>query len=1055
MPSNYEKITIDNIRRRGDEFDDIGQFISEQLYSDRSHFIYELLQNAEDALDRRFRANPLLEMPCSVKFVLFEDRLEFRHFGQLFNEANVIGVSDILVGTKKEDGTQIGNFGIGFKSVYAFTATPEIHSGNEHFIIERYIRPKSKELFSKIVDEETLFVFPFNHKELSKKDAFNLILNKLKDLGPRVLLFLNRINEIEWSIEYTAEKGLYLKDTTRSGKARHVNVVGQNNLKDEEETWIIFERPVSLIDSSIPVKVEVGFYLVKNSKDKAESIIKINDSKLVVYFPTEKLTQLGFLVQGPYRTTPARDNIPEDVDRNKKLIIETSLLVVESLQYLKEMNLLSVSLLETLPIRKDDFPENSMFYPIYNAVLDALRNEDLLPADDGTFVSGKNAKLARGTNLKTLLNYNQLSQLFKSEDKIKWISGEITQDRYPELFQYLTKEIKVEEIRPERIVELVEDSFLKNQNDKWFVDLYCFLWENQSLWKKSSSILRKKRIIRLEDGSNVTPFNEDGKPNAYLSSSIRTNFPTIKATLLEDEDAVKFLKELGIVEPDLFTEISDFILPKYVKDSSTIDIIENFEDIKKIRKWLNEPVSDNSSSILAKLKIISLISGIPSHSELYLEFESIPWDIFSESERKEIFKKFLKGLIYKFRLLKASNGLITEFKPPQDIYIKTPELNEYFQDNHESWFVCDDYPLELKALLQDMYINQIPIIKKVEPDESGFVKISEDRSNHRRGLNGFDPKINVDGLEHALGFPTLAKTMFIWNQIVISNYKCIRGIIEQSKRKNFENSERKEIISPNFGQLLINSSWLPDKSGIFHKPCELLLSELPEGFDTISPIAKDVAEKLGMKNDIFITLAKQTGIPTEDIELLKKHPIEFQRWKAEIELQKENTIFPNSSSVDVKRRQEKTAEQYDEAQEKESEERLRRFRTTKGSIDPVVWLRNTYTNTDGKMVCQICKNEMPFKKRDGDYYFEAVEAFSEKKYLPKELEEQYLALCPLCAAKYKEFIKNDPSSSDKFYQILKNCKETEVPLTLGSENTTIQFVEKHFLDIITILTTDK
>ena len=44
MASDYQKITDDNIRRRGTEFDDIGRLISEQLYPDRAHFIYELLR---------------------------------------------------------------------------------------------------------------------------------------------------------------------------------------------------------------------------------------------------------------------------------------------------------------------------------------------------------------------------------------------------------------------------------------------------------------------------------------------------------------------------------------------------------------------------------------------------------------------------------------------------------------------------------------------------------------------------------------------------------------------------------------------------------------------------------------------------------------------------------------------------------------------------------------------------------------------------------------------------------------------------------------------------
>ena len=37
MASNYEAISIDNIRRRGEEFDDIGRFLAQQFYSDQTH----------------------------------------------------------------------------------------------------------------------------------------------------------------------------------------------------------------------------------------------------------------------------------------------------------------------------------------------------------------------------------------------------------------------------------------------------------------------------------------------------------------------------------------------------------------------------------------------------------------------------------------------------------------------------------------------------------------------------------------------------------------------------------------------------------------------------------------------------------------------------------------------------------------------------------------------------------------------------------------------------------------------------------------------------------
>ena len=145
MPSDYEAITDDNTRRRGEEFDDIGNFLAEKLYGDRAHFIYELLQNAEDALTLRYQKDPGVDFSGEVTFRLCSDHLEVNHYGKLFDEEDVKGICDVLRGTKNKRLDQIGTFGIGFKSVYAFTRSPEIHSGEEHFVIRHFIRPQAVE----------------------------------------------------------------------------------------------------------------------------------------------------------------------------------------------------------------------------------------------------------------------------------------------------------------------------------------------------------------------------------------------------------------------------------------------------------------------------------------------------------------------------------------------------------------------------------------------------------------------------------------------------------------------------------------------------------------------------------------------------------------------------------------------------------------------------------------------------------------------------------------------------------------------------------------------
>ena len=169
-----------------------------------------------------------------------------------------------------------------------------------------------------------------------------------------------------------------------------------------------------------------------------------------------------------------------------------------------------------------------------------------------------------------------------------------------------------------------------------------------------------------------------------------------------------------------------------------------------------------------------------------------------------------------------------------------------------------------------------------------------------------------------------------------------------------------------------------------------------------------------------------------------------------VNVNKEKPAFPTRAVSNPERRQERLSEQLNSATEKEYEDRDRSVRTSRGTVDPVLWLRNKYTNDANQMVCHICKKEMPFRKRDGEYYFETVEALS-RDHFTREHEAQFLALCPLCAAMYKEFVKHDAIAMRAFKNALMISEETEVPLDLGERKTSVRFVEPHLHDIKIIL----
>ena len=134
------------------------------------------------------------------------------------------------------------------------------------------------------------------------------------------------------------------------------------------EKWLVFEKPIP--NDGKGRVIEVAYYIGEDKENKR----KRNDTKLFVYFPTQKETGFNFLIQGPYNTTASRENIEND-EWNKDLIRETGSLIAESITKIKTINLLNVSFLETLLPNIEFDDKNNLFKPIYDKVTEKLKSD--------------------------------------------------------------------------------------------------------------------------------------------------------------------------------------------------------------------------------------------------------------------------------------------------------------------------------------------------------------------------------------------------------------------------------------------------------------------------------------------------------------------------------------------------------------------------------------------------------------------------------------------------------------------------------------------------------
>lgn len=117
--------------------------LSLELYSKDTHFVLELIQNADDnsypGIVETGTGKPEAweglagATPPSLKFVVGEDSILVLNNEVGFTESNIRAICDVGKSTKGAHRSgYIGQKGIGFKSVFRITDNPSIHSNGFH-----------------------------------------------------------------------------------------------------------------------------------------------------------------------------------------------------------------------------------------------------------------------------------------------------------------------------------------------------------------------------------------------------------------------------------------------------------------------------------------------------------------------------------------------------------------------------------------------------------------------------------------------------------------------------------------------------------------------------------------------------------------------------------------------------------------------------------------------------------------------------------------------------------------------------------------------------------
>ena len=538
-----------------DGYNNALRLLSTGLYNDQGHFVLEVIQNADD---NNYDANqtPKLEFHITSNSL----RLVNNELG--FREENVSALCTTGKSSKSKSRGFIGEKGIGFKSVFAVSDAPEIHSNGFHFRFNRldpdnllgYIVPEWYEPIEEVGKDETTIILPAKRGYQFNSDTF-------KAFDPRLLLFLSKLKEIK--IEQSESKLIYL----RVDKDERTTLISRAILggvsKEEKNNYLRVSKLINVSSLDEESRAEIGtseIILAFSLKENGEAKVT-NDENVFAYLPIRNFG-FNFIIQADFILSASRQDI--NVSSEWNLFLKNQIADIfstEVLEKFKANEQLAYSYLSYLA----DFDRivDPFFKELPVAILEKLSNVDSLPVQGGGWKKPGNIRIApiEFQNLfppqiaEELFNFSYLDKRCKKESEVLKLLG-------------------VKNLTDEDLVNIFKDhqNWLKNQSIEWKSNLYAFLATrniNTLLMAGISSV----NCIPLSDGEFSTPDDGDvyyplnkNKIYGFEEELTFVDNKICELAIAKQKDAYEFFEKINVKKPDPYTLIKSHILALHGSD---------------------------------------------------------------------------------------------------------------------------------------------------------------------------------------------------------------------------------------------------------------------------------------------------------------------------------------------------------------------------------------------------------------------------------------------------------------------------------------------------------
>jgi hypothetical protein len=606
--------------------------LAHELYAKDTHFVFELIQNAEDN-----DYNP--EIPPSLSFAVRQQGIEgeaglvliVRNNETGFEEKHVDALCAVRKSTKRKIQGYIGEKGIGFKSVFRITNCPYVFSNRFQFCLPEhdeqtglgYIVPRwVADPPAWIVPGGTTIVLPINKDERGVRT----VVGALRDIAPETLLFLNKLNSIEISIRLPKERYEVIVEKhiqAVTGESKLVELTSHQRREGNEQSIETSLYWLTEIEFPKPEDVQHKERAGIESRTVSVAIPLGRDSqrgKLFAYLPVWEETGLPFLVNADFLLVSSREGIQEDEPWNKWLrdcIVET---YVSAFLALLNSPMLAVetkiSAYGSIPLRSSE----QFLRPIIQPIQDRLTSQEcVLILPDLSLIEPLRARLC-DKHFRALLVPGEHLPAYLGE-QARLISPEM------EPFSRQLEAIGVKRFsRPEVLSCLQDTAWVGEHCLAWFLDLFRYL----STAKFEHNALRSLAIVPTEPGAG-------GQPRLSCDSEQPLYFSCTEADRRALAHVPSWLSKL---------------VPIAFLDPNFWSMLDQQEDQEAIEKWLTEAlymyhfsIEMYCMDILSKLteqhqdiddeKLVRATTFLAEHAGSHLAWESLPV-IFSSGQRMSL-----------------------------------------------------------------------------------------------------------------------------------------------------------------------------------------------------------------------------------------------------------------------------------------------------------------------------------------------------------------------------------------------------------------------------------